>query len=210
MFALVARPLLRGLARLRAGEELPPAELESLRILTLRLGRYGAWIGVAFWVGASVIYPVCLNLMVPGMPAGEARRLYLNFGVSLTLCGLIAAAYPFFAGTALGTWAIYPALLRPGTVTARDRAEVGRVERALWPFLALAAAVPLVGAVVLIAVQSQNRMILVTLCGAALAGLGAAVFLARRIQRDLADLAPVIFPQGADGGDTTLTRSWEG
>jgi serine/threonine protein kinase len=211
VFVLLARPVLRGLARLRAGEEPSPAELERLRIRTLRLGRYGVWVGLGFWIGASIVYPVCLHVAVPDMPPGERQSLYVHFLASLTLCGLIAAAYPFFTGTALGTWAIYPAFLRPAAATARDRKEVVRLSRVLWPYLALAAAVPLLGVAVLVWVRSMERTVLGILCGAALVGLGVAVLLARSIQRDLADLAPVIFPPdvATADDDTALTRSWE-
>jgi hypothetical protein len=211
LFALLARPVVSGLRRLREGEELPPDEAAGLRIKALRLGRYGVWVGLGFWLGASLIYPICLHAAVPDLPADEARELFIHFLASLTICGLIAAAYPFFAGTALGVWAIYPAFLQPGAATEADRAEVRRVERLLWPFLALAAAVPLVGVGVLVIVHTQiQRWIIGGLIAAALASLGMAALLARRIQRNLADLAPLLFPPGAvtESDESTLTRSW--
>ena len=70
------------------------------------------------WGAACRVLPVA----VPELSRAEAKNLFLHFGASLTLCGLIAAAYPFFTGTALGTWAFYPAFLRPGAATVRDRA----------------------------------------------------------------------------------------
>ncbi len=203
LFVVVAWPVVRGLARVRAGEELPAAELVPLRLMTLRLGRAGAWIGLGLWVGASVVYPLWLSAAVPGLAGAAFRELFVHFLASLTICGLIAAAYPFFLGFALGTAALYPAFLRPGTESPADAAELVRLERWLWPFLGLAAAVPLVGVAMLALVQSRNVLVLLGLCVAGLIGLGVAVVLARRIQRDIADLLLAVGP-ARDGGEALL------
>src|SRR5205823_591556 len=119
---------------------------------------------------------------------------------SLSVCGLIAAAYPFFFGAALGTGALYPALLRPGAATDADWSDLLRLERSLWPYLALAAAVPLAGVAALALAGSRSRWALLALCGAGLVGLAVAVVLMRRIQRNIADLAPAVRPPDeADG-----------
>src|SRR5262245_3272063 len=51
-FIWVARPVLRALKASETGGPQPSDdELAYLRRLTLKLGHYGAWIGVAFWIG---------------------------------------------------------------------------------------------------------------------------------------------------------------
>src|SRR5262249_52403219 len=60
MFILLARPVLRALAAVRRGADPPPAELAAARRKALRIGWYGVWVSVGFWLGASVVYPVCL------------------------------------------------------------------------------------------------------------------------------------------------------
>jgi hypothetical protein len=209
LFVWLARPVARGLARLRAGEEMPAGELVRLRAETLRLAWYGVWISLGFWIGASVIYPICLNAAVPDLPAGE---LYVNFVGSLTVCGLIAAAYPFFFGTALATGALYPAFLRPGTATPTDAAALRRRERALWPFLGMAAAVPLLAVVALGLRESRGAWwVLLGLCLAGLVGLAVAVLLVKRVQRDLTDLAPLLRTRvGSPGFDSLAARDWDG
>jgi hypothetical protein len=84
----------------------------------------------------------------------------------------------------------------------------------VWPFLALTAAVPLAGVALLVGFNSQNQTALVALSVVGLLGLGVAVWLARRIQRDLADLGGVVRPSDAGplSGDTDsrLSASWGG
>lgn len=194
-FIWVARPVLRALKASETGGPPPSDErLAYLRHLTLKLGHYGAWIGVAFWVGASIIYPIALRVSVPELSGAQFGDLFGHFLASLTACGLIAAAYPFFLGSKLGTGAFYPTFVRPGTTTPTDAADLASLERSLWPHLALAAAVPLAGVAALVIVGSRNAWPMLTLCGAGLLGLAVAVSLMRRIQRDIHDLGPAVNP----------------
>jgi hypothetical protein len=97
----------------------------------------------------------------------------------------------------LGTSAFYPTFVRPGSTTPHDSAELVSLEHALWPHLAIAAAVPLVGMMALYMVRTARHVWpMATLCCAGLLGLGVAVILMKRIQRDVADLQPAII-----GGD---------
>jgi eukaryotic-like serine/threonine-protein kinase len=212
VFVLVARPVLRALAAVRAGVELPAAVLAPARQKTLRLGWYGVWISVGFWLGASVIYPVCLTAAVPDLPPEVQTRLYYHFLASLALCGLIAGSYPFFFGTALATGAFYPMLLRPGVEAAADREALRRLDRALVPMLLMAAAVPLGGVVVLVGRQALEPWVVRWLCLAGLVGLGMAVVLSRRVQADLAALRPLLGPTSAPVtmDESLSARGWGG
>ena len=69
---------------------------------------------------------------------------------------LRAAVTPAAAALAALVFLLYPAFLRPGTATARDWDELVRLDWLVWPFLALAAAVPLAGVALLVVVGSQN------------------------------------------------------
>jgi serine/threonine protein kinase len=193
LFMLVAGSVLRALrSGPQAIDRMESDELAQLRHKTLQLGHYGVWIGVGLWLGASLMYPLALRWMVPELPRGDFLDLFWHFIASLTICGLIAGAYPFFLGSALGTSSFYPAFVRPGSTTPHDVVDLIDLERALWPHLALAAAVPLVGMLALFLVGTESRWPVVTLCAAGLAGLGVAVALMRRIQRDIADLGPAV------------------
>jgi hypothetical protein len=212
VFIAAARPVLRALAAVREGIELPATVLAPARQKTMRLGWYGVWISVGFWIGASVIYPVCLTALVPELAADLQHRLYFHFLASLFLCGLIAGSYPFFFGTALATGAFYPMLLRPGVEAAADRDALRRLDRALWPMLLLAAAVPLGGVGVLVGMGALVPKVVGTLSLLGLVGLGAAVVLARRVQHDLIALRPLLGPPSAPVtmDESLSARSWGG
>jgi serine/threonine protein kinase len=212
IFVLVARPVLRAFSAVREGVELPAAALATARQKTLRLGWYGVWISVGFWLGASIIYPVCLTAVVPDLPGEIQSKLYFHFLTSLCLCGLIAGSYPFFFGTALATGVFYPMLLRPGIEAAADRDKLRRLEWALWPMLMMAAAVPLGGVVVLVSAGTLHRWVVGLLCGVSLVGLGVAVVLVRRVQQDLIALRPMLGPPSAPVtmDESLSARSWGG
>ncbi len=213
VFVWVARPVLRALAAVRRGADPPPGILALARRKALRIGTYGVWVSVGFWLGASVIYPVCLTLAVPALPIAVGRSLYAHFLVSLTLCGLIAGSYPFFFGTALATGAFYPMLLRPGVEATGERDELRRLDRALFvPNLFLAAVVPLFGVGLLVLTEAANKGAMVGLCLAGLIGLGVAVLLTRRVQQDIRSLRPLLGPAAAPVSmDESLSaRSWGG
>jgi hypothetical protein len=212
IFILLVRPVLRALTAIRSGVELPAAVLAVARRKTLRFGWYGLWISVGFWVGASVVYVVCLTAAVPNLSDELRGRLYLHFLASLALCGLIAGSYPFFFGTALATGVYYPMLLRPGVEAAGDRTALRRLDRALYPMLVGAAGVPLGGVVLLVGIRSLNPAVVGFLCLLGLIGLVVAAVLAWRVQQDLGALRPLLGPPSAPVtiDESLSARSWGG
>jgi eukaryotic-like serine/threonine-protein kinase len=214
VFIWIARPVVRGLRRLCGGEKMSDAELATIRARTLRLGWYGSLVSLGGWLLASIVYPIALRLAVPELAGASFQKVFGHFLASLAICGLIAAAYPFFTATSVAIRALYPAFLRPGTATARDWDELVRLDWLVWPFLALTAAVPLAGVALLVGFNSLNQTALVALSVVGLLGLGVAVWLARRIQRDLADLGGVVRPSEvgplSGDSDSRLSASWGG
>ena len=212
IFVAVAWPVLRAMAMLREGVEPPAASLGPVRRRALRIGRYGALVCVGLWLAASIVYPICLMLAVPGMPSDLKQRLIYHFLASLILCGLVAAGYPFFFGSALATGVFYPMLLRPGVDSTADRAELRKLDRALWPNLLLVAAVPLGGVLLLIPAETTNKSVIAGLCVAGLIGGGLAVMLLKRVQQDLAALRPLVGSASAPvtTDDTYSGPSWRG
>jgi serine/threonine protein kinase len=214
IFVAVVWPVLRAMAVLRNGVEPPATTLGPVRRRALRIGRYGALVCVGLWLGASVVYPICLTLAVPGMPGDLKQRLLYHFAASLILCGFVAAAYPFFFGSALATGVFYPMLLRPGVDSAADRTELRKLDRALWPNMMLVAAVPLGGVLLLIPSETTDKSVITGLCVAGLVGAGLAVVLLRQVQRDLNVLRPLLGGQSASApateDDTYSGPSWSG
>lgn len=190
LFVLLSRPVTRGL-RGRPGDVDGRA-----RRRCLQLGHCAAGISLAGWLLAGTAYPVGLSLTVG--PLGLLP--VLHFMASLALCGLVAVSYPFFAVAFLSVRALYPALLRSGSLTAADGADLIRLGRHTGPYLLVAASVPLLAVMLLVLIRSESRFALGVLSTAGLAGLGVAVWLARTLQADLAALARTVdFGAGASG-----------
>ena len=132
LLGLWIRPAIRGLSRDRTDVR--------ARHVSLRLGARTAVVCVACWAVAGLIWPVAVRLMA-GPPDGP--EAYIHFLLSLIVCGLIAAAYPYFFVTYLAVRAIFPAYLGPAGPVAEDRPVLGLVERELGRYRMVAAAVPL-------------------------------------------------------------------
>jgi hypothetical protein len=185
-------PILGGLKRVRRGETLPAAELAQLRMRCLRLGSVSALVCVACWLAAGLVWPVTLRLAV-GPPPDVAS--YIHFTLSLVICGLVAAAYPYFIITFVAVRVLYPALLGPGGPAASDRPALKRVERELSLFRAAATAVPLVAVALLaslLAVRSTTvELAVAVLSAAGLLGTLLAFALEGRTRADLAALADI-------------------
>ncbi|HUR54946.1 MAG TPA: serine/threonine-protein kinase, partial [Gemmataceae bacterium] len=117
-------PVLRGLAKLRRGEAQDAEQLAQVRQRVLRLGSITALTCATCWVVVGVIWPVTLRV-VAGAP--QTDGLYIHFGLTLVLCGLIAAAAPYFLITFLAVRVLYPALIGPDGASDRTALEgVGR------------------------------------------------------------------------------------
>lgn len=140
LFAAAMWPVARTLRRLRAGEVVDPAYLGRVRRWALRLGGVTAGVCVGCWLVAGVVWPVVLRVLVGPHPHPAE---YLHFAVSLAVCGLIAAAYPYFIITFVAVRVLYPALLGPDGPGPDDAAALRRTERELRVYWGLATAVPL-------------------------------------------------------------------
>lgn len=209
---LIAWPVVRAFERLTdptgrsaAPATAPGADAEALcwlRERCLCLGHYTAGVCLVLWVIAGVAYPTGIYALSGSI--GPAA--VVHFLASMALCGLIAAAYPFFGVTFLSLRTFYPALIQSGPVGSDDLAGLGRLSRWTWLYLLLATSVPLLAMTLLVLIQSHNQLALIVLGAAGLGGVGLAYWLARMIQRDLAALAHVVRPSGdlLPGDDTTL------
>jgi hypothetical protein len=182
-------PVARALKATRGGE--PPAAevLRSARLRCLRMGHYAAILGIVEWLIAALVYPIVMQLAGAPMQAGD----WGHFIGSLTACGLIAAAYPFFLIATIAVRCLYPGLFRAETATADDLMALGGLNRSTWVYLVIAAMVPMLAIVMLIGLgQSPNQPVLVAVGAAALVGLLGAFWSARLLQKDCGTLAELI------------------
>lgn len=158
-----------------------------LRRRSLLLGHCAAGIGVVEWAIAGLAYPFSMHLAVGAVPL----EVYLHFAGSLLLCGLIAAAYPFFGVTFFSVHVLYPALLRPGLARANDEPPLTQVRMLAWRYLAVAMSVPMLGVAALVAMDQDARLALGVLSTGAFLGSLMMFWLFRRLQSDLDALRAV-------------------
>lgn len=172
----------------------------GLRSRCLSLGHWGALLGVTEWLIAGVIYPIAIHLS--GITLSPTQ--YFHFFVSLALCGTIAATYPFFFVTWLCVRHFYPRLLGSDAPAADEAARLRWLHRTTSLYLALGAALPLLGMTLLVLIgNEQNRVALAILSGSGFVGFLAIFVLSRSLQNNLQHLTdylqivrnPAVFSQ---------------
>ena len=133
-----------------------------------------------------MIWPIALHLVAGPPPQGA--EAYIHFMLSLVICGLIAAAYPYFLITFVAVRVWYPALLSRTGLVAGDAPALDRVEHEMSRYRAAATAVPLF-AVALLASRGTSQPIAVAVLSViGLAGTLLAFVLENRTRSDLAAL----------------------
>jgi hypothetical protein len=125
--------------------------------------------------------------MAAGPPNEPAD--YLHLLISLVICGLIAAAYPYFLVTYLSVVVFYPMLLDTGGFTQDDRRALLRIERQIGRYRAAAAAVPLLAIGLLASHGTSHSGAAGVLSIVGLAGVGLAFLLEGRTRTALTALA---------------------
>ncbi len=188
-FALAVWPVAAGLKRLRAGERLAADDLARRRQRCLRLGSVGALVCVACWATAGVVWPIALRASAGPPPQGNG--VYVHFLLSLVVCVLIAAAYPYFLITFLAVRVYFPALLGPDGPQPADAAALRRVERELSRYRAAAAAVPLLAVALLASRGVSNPIAAAVLSVVGLVGVAVAFAIEGWTRADLAALAEI-------------------
>jgi serine/threonine protein kinase len=200
ILAWLTWPLSRGLREQSAP---PVPTLPFLRQRCLRLGHIAAVICFTLWAVAGIAYPASMQVAVGPLSAAT----YVHFFASLVLCGLMAAAYPFFAVTFLAVRVLYPAFVRPGTTSEQDVPPLIALSRTMGVYLWLAASVPMLAVVALVLTGSSNRLALGVLSISGLAGFAVSFWLARLINEDLTALASTLRPPSELAESTHISLS---
>lgn len=168
--------------------KLSATELAKQRRRCLELGNMASIVGMTLWLVAAPAYPILLHMLYGDVPAA----IYGHFLASLTLCGLIAAAYPFFAVSLMALRCFYPALVRWESISADELPALKNLARASWFHLVLAASVPMLAVTILALSGLDRRTALVQLAAGGAIGFGMAVTAFRLVQQDLQVLMKVI------------------
>ena len=150
---------------------------------------------MVLWLIAGVAYPIALCAFL-GL---QSLTFFLHFIISLALCGLIAAVYPFFAVTFFAVRVFLPALIRSKPLDAEELAAMERLKRRTGLYLLMAALAPMLTVAAWVAIGSENRTSLGVLSAIGLVGFGATFALSRAIVGDLEALARTVGPSKSDG-----------
>ena len=177
------RPVLRALRKIRrSGEVLTTADLRGRALAT---GGFVAALGIVEWTAAGIAYPLSLHLISGELTTEEN----VHFFVSLLICGMIAAAYPFFLLSTLAVRSFVPALLRGNTLVRDDARQLRGVTRRVDVFLALAGGVPAAGILALVISGLMNhhfgRSALAVLSGTGFFGFLFTLSLSRALKADI-------------------------
>ncbi|HUE70499.1 MAG TPA: serine/threonine-protein kinase [Pirellulaceae bacterium] len=199
-----AWPVLTAVMRTRRGQKRPADELAAARKRGLSLGGIIAAVGVSEWLIAGIIFPLLLHAASGWKLTGHD---FGHFFLSLAVCGLIAAAFPYLGTTWLVTGVFYPLLLGGGAPDGTEPKQLQAIPQQAARYLFLAAVVPLlgVGLVLLTDVDDARRWSGI-LIAASVAGLVAAYFTYQRICRDVAALSMATRPVETLG---TTSESFE-
>ena len=165
-------------------EDSDPIELARRRRRCLKLGHLGAMLGVTEWVIAGIAYPVSIHYAAGSMPAMQ----YVHFFGSLVLCGLIAAAYPFFLVAYVSLRVVYPCLLQDGLLHKDDVAPLKQLARRSAMYLGSAGAAPMLGVLAALLVTKNTEVQQFALRVFAVVGFfgfGVIFWIYRRMQADV-------------------------
>lgn len=158
-----------------------------------RVRHLGWWaIGLAAigWLPSGVLFPLALDLATKD---DVFWQTYAHFLVSFTLSGLIGVVFSYLGIQYVAFRSMFPRLGNPDTYSpVKDWAELKPLTSPFGLMLLLACAVPLTGAVLLIAFADGAmtlgfRLLVAGLIGAGVAGVG----IAERLTRKLRELAAV-------------------
>ena len=201
--ALLARLIVYPAAHAVCLSEVPGAlspELAiAVRLRAIRFGSISAFLGVLLWLTSGITFPLSIQWMYPEMPG----YVYLHFLASMTICGLIAAAYPFFGFTILMTRVFYPALLRVAPGTDADEDCLLRLASRTTPYLLTAGIVPLASMLLVVLTSGEaNHQVILALIVSGLAGLVFAYMLYQKIRQDITALLIAVRPLDAANTET--------
>jgi len=159
-----------------------PEEAKQAAGGVLFLGLFISLLTLVLWTLAGIIFPIAINR---GLELNGAVAFYSHFVVSLVLCGIVAMAYPYFLLTTLAVRTFFPALVRSGVVAGPRWKPLQRLRKLNKVFLALTALVPMLGVLLAVAVESNQRGAMMIACGAGILGFLAMFALERFIDRNL-------------------------
>ncbi len=161
----------------------------AIRRRALLSGVNAGGICLLLWFTAGFVYPVVLQRHGVEMAWSHT----VHFLVSLTMCGLVSAVYPFFALTWLAVKVYYPSLVRLSDPTLpEDEVVLRSAKQWCEAGLMLAAAVPLLAVTLLVVTGSHARGALMTAAAGGLVGFVVGFLAYRTLRDDLETLLRIV------------------
>ncbi len=178
--------------RLRRGPAPPAETLARARHDCLVAGDRVVFVVFGLWFLSGLTFPLTMQFAAGGIPGRSA----IHFFGSLTVCGAIAIAYPFFLFTCYIVRSIYPELVAYGQTNPREADQLRALSRRLSRYLAIAASVPLLGIVAVSFLTAREIAEVIVairvLCIGGIAAFVLAYWLSRQIESDIHALERVI------------------
>ncbi len=174
---------------LRIARSLQRPNVDDTRRRVRQLGWWTIGLGMLGWLPGGLVFPLVIDLAAG--PVGW--QTYAHYAVSFTLAGLIGVVFCYLGIEYVAFRALFPRLGNPdGYTPGKMWGELRPLTAPFGPFLLLACAVPLVGAILLIAFGDEKMTLGFRLLVAGLIGVGVAgVGIAERVTRRLRELAAV-------------------
>ncbi|MCZ8378070.1 serine/threonine-protein kinase [Mycobacterium sp. CPCC 205372] len=178
--------------RLRRGPPPPAEALARARHDCLVAGDRVVFVVFGLWFLSALAFPFTMQFAAGGIPGRSA----IHFFGSITVCGAIAIAYPFFLVTFYVVRSVYPELVAHGQTDPREAEQLRALSRRLPRYLAVAASVPLLGVVAvsfLTAAEIAEVIVPIrVLCIGGIAAFVLVYWLSRLIETDIQALERVI------------------
>jgi serine/threonine protein kinase len=151
-----AWPFLTAIIKVSRDQVVTDQQLALARHRGLRIGLTIALTASFLWIVAGFAFPIAMQILAPKEPMD--LRGYAQFVISLTACGLFAAAFSYLSSTSLSLGAYYPRLLESAPPHADERRYI-KDELPRWSTIALimASLVPLLSlGLVVVVVMTLN------------------------------------------------------
>jgi serine/threonine protein kinase len=171
-------------------------DVDALRGRARRLARQIAALGALGWFPGGLIFPLVIDLAAGGLP----WQTYAHFAVSFAMAGVIGVVFSYLGIQYVVFRAVLPRLGNPDTYApARMWAEIRPLTAGLGALVILACGVPLLGAVLLLTLDSGTLTLGFRLLVAKLIVLGGGgVVLAESVVRGIRQLATVWHVEGEE------------
>lgn len=167
-----------------------PAESREGGHHVLFFGWFISRLTLVLWTVSGLVFPIAMNL---GQEVGNTFGFYSHFFMSLAICGIAAAVFPYFLLTALAVRVYFPAIIRNGVVPGPRWHDLKKLRKLNLLHLALSVVAPMLG--ILLATLSETgaeqRWALIGASCVGLFGFVAVLLLERYVEQNIEALEKV-------------------